>query len=271
MSLINRSRAGLSRLYSLGTPAATVVLLRNAANKGVECLLVRKSKAQRFGSLWVFPGGAVEACDHVFHEDTDGTHIDVLATVTKAAVRELYEETKLCVQAEVPLALFSHWMPPAAEAKARGKAFSTFFLAGQHEGDDEEVVVDNGEIVEHKWLTPGDALALHAERRLPLLPPTWMTLDTINRCCSSAAGGRAEGVLRELRAADALAFETRKALLPDGRQCFMWAGDAGYEESDPALPGKRFRMLGAAAALPLREASSLEALRSVTYELQRSR
>jgi 8-oxo-dGTP pyrophosphatase MutT (NUDIX family) len=260
MSILSRSRASLSRLYALGTPAATVVVLRDSAKHGVQCLLVQKSKAQRFGSLWVFPGGAVEESDQIYHADT--SEIDVVATATKAAVRELFEETQLQVL-DNNMALFSHWMPPAAEAKARGKAFSTFFLAGE-QADDTEVQVCGGEIVEHQWLTARDALALHADRRLPLLPPTWMTLDTLDRCCMSAAHGSAQDVLRALHATEARSFETRRAQLPDGRSCFMWDGDAGFEESDPAAPGKRFRMLGTVAGPPPQEGWS-----STTFELVR--
>ena len=46
--LISRScRSTLTRLYALGTPAATVVLLRNGSSPGdVQCLLVQKAKAK---------------------------------------------------------------------------------------------------------------------------------------------------------------------------------------------------------------------------------
>ena len=75
-----------------------------------------------------------------------------------------------------------------------------------------------------------------------------------------------------LHAADVRAFETRKAELPDGRQCFMWEGDAGFAESDPVAPGARFRMLGTVAVN--REASppgsGPQPPGSITFELEQS-
>lgn len=85
MSLATRSRGALLRLRSLGTPAATVSVLRDG-NEGVELLLLRKASRRRFGGFWVFPGGAEDARDHAFNPD-DGS-LDVLATASKTAARE---------------------------------------------------------------------------------------------------------------------------------------------------------------------------------------
>jgi 8-oxo-dGTP pyrophosphatase MutT (NUDIX family) len=57
-------------------PAATVILLRDRAEK-LEVLLVQRNPAARFmGGLWVFPGGAVDAGE----------------TARAAGVREVAEE-----------------------------------------------------------------------------------------------------------------------------------------------------------------------------------
>src|SRR3977135_2940249 len=75
--------------YNPGEPttprqAATVILLRGGA-QALEVLLVRRSPQARFmGSVWVFPGGAVDAGEG----EGDAAH-------RIAAVRELQEEAGL--------------------------------------------------------------------------------------------------------------------------------------------------------------------------------
>lgn len=259
--LISRScRSTLTRLYALGTPAATVVLLRNGSSPGdVQCLLVQKAKAQRFGGMWVFPGGTVDDVDKV--HSVASTDLDVLATVVNTATRELYEETQLRLRPDVGPAFVSHWMPPATEAQRRGKAFSTFFLAAEVD-DDQFARVDGSEIVEHQWLSPAVGLALHARGKLPLLPPTWLTLETIRRCCASVGSGvSAESVVHTLQATEPRSFETRQGKSSDGRHCFMWQGDSGWATSDPTAPGEeRFRLLSPAD----------EPLSSLRFELDQS-
>ena len=213
--------------------------MRNSANGTVECLLLRKAARQRFGGIWVFPGGAIDEADRVMHAGS--AQIDVVATAVNAATRELFEETRLHHRTCLGTAFVSHWMPPDTEARRRGKVFSTFFLAAELDGNG-PARVDGHEIVGHQWLTPGEGLALHAEGKLPLLPPTFLTLETIRSCCA-AGRGTAESVVRMLQASEARTFETRQGKLPDGRHCFMWAGDSGWATSDPTAPGhERFRL-----------------------------
>jgi 8-oxo-dGTP pyrophosphatase MutT (NUDIX family) len=185
MATFSRScRSALASLYRLGSqPAATVVLLRDAP-AGIECLLLLKSRSQRFGGLHVFPGGAVDTADEV-HRDGD---LDVTATLTNAATRELHEETKLSMCAG-GVTLLSHWLPPAFDVKKRGKAFSTFFVVARAESA-ASVSVDGSEIVRHQWLTPERAHQLHYDGQLPMLPPTLYTLGTVAnaaRVASTAA------------------------------------------------------------------------------------
>ena len=181
-------RATLARLYQLGTPAATVCLLRNAPTGSIECLLLQKSHKQRFGGLHVFPGGAVDAADKVHSAEGE---LDVVATVINAATRELQEETSVHLDVQT-LALLSHWLPPGFDVKKRGKNFSTFFVAGAL-SEHASLKVDGAEIVRHQWLTPERALALHAAGEMPMLPPTLHTLGAV-RSASSAAGSAEEAV-----------------------------------------------------------------------------
>ena len=77
--------------------AATLVLLRDAA-EGPEVLLVQRNPRQRFmGGAWVFPGGAVHA------EDADHA---------AAAVRELREEAGVELPPDAPVVPWSRWITP---------------------------------------------------------------------------------------------------------------------------------------------------------------
>src|SRR5688500_20282444 len=67
-------------------PAATVVLMRDAANAdGLEVLLLRRNSQLAFyGGAWGFPGGRID--------DADGPAQDLELRARRAAVRELREE-----------------------------------------------------------------------------------------------------------------------------------------------------------------------------------
>ncbi|MGW9131828.1 hypothetical protein [Streptomyces sp. NPDC055681] len=61
------------------------------------------------------------------------------------------------------------------------------------------VTTDPREAVGHRWLSPAEALRAHAEGRLDLLPPTWVTLHDLVDVPSAAvrkaspSTGRARG------------------------------------------------------------------------------
>ena len=72
-------------------PAATVILLRDAAD-GIETLMLRRNSKLAFGGMWVFPGGRVE--------ESDGAGLDdEFAAARRAAVREAEEESGLVARA----------------------------------------------------------------------------------------------------------------------------------------------------------------------------
>jgi 8-oxo-dGTP pyrophosphatase MutT (NUDIX family) len=205
-----------------GTPvidAATVVLVRDG-DPGLECLMLRKTRGQAFGGLWVFPGGRVEPSDG---EGREGAR--------RAAVREAREETGLRLYAG-ELVPFAHWVPPP-EAPRR---FATwFFLAGLPAGS-AEVIVDGGEIGDHVWTTPADALDRHRNREIEMVPPTWVTLHGLCAAPDTAAA------LAAARGADIELFSTH--MVDDGGvQMALWSPDAGYEANDPSAPGPRHRLV----------------------------
>ena len=206
-----------------GDTAATVTLLRDT-KEGVQVLMVRKNRETSFGGLWVFPGGRVEPGDHAGERDLE-------SAARRAAVREASEEAGLVLQPD-SLVWFSHWTPPA-EAPHR---YFTWFFAAQA-GPSVDVQVDGHEIEAHAWIAPEDALRFHAEGRIKLVAPTWVTLRTL------AQSSTAAGLLERLRSVPAFAYETRMVQRADGVRVALWAGDAGYEALEVDAVGGRHRLV----------------------------
>ena len=206
-------------------PAATVVIMRDSES-GIELLMLRKNSKVAFGGMWVFPGGKIDETDKVINSDGS---VDELATATSAAVRETFEEAALSVSQE-NLFWFSHWVPPAITPKR----FSTYFFATRLL-DGDEVTIDDSEIIEHNWFRPHEAINLRDAGEIELAPPTWVTL---NRLISFTS---VEDALKDLNAKDPTFFETHIAQSVKGPVA-MWLGDAGYEKTDPEMPGERHRL-----------------------------
>lgn len=212
--------------------AATVIVVRDAPD-GVETLLLRRNSRLGFaGGMWVFPGGRIDladaAPDDVADADADGDVEE--ATARRAAVREAREEAGIALDAST-LVPYAHWTPDRASAHKR---FATWFFVAPAGPD--TVVVDGGEIVDHGWIRPDDALARHAEGEVELLPPTFVTLADLARHASVAAtldAARARGVPRYLT----------RMVRSAGGLVALWEGDAGYLAGDVAAEGARHRLL----------------------------
>ena len=153
--------------------AATVVLLREHAGR-LETLLLRRNAAVQFaGGLWVFPGGAIDAADFA------GAANDIMAAAKRAAIREAREETGLDITG-YPLQFFAHWTTPEHQVKR----YATWFFAATLRNGDAEVIVDDSEIVAHRWIDPRHAVALHRAGELDMMPPTFITLSELAMCNS---------------------------------------------------------------------------------------
>ena len=207
-------------------PAATVVLLRDGAY-GVETLMLRKNSKIAFGGMWVFPGGRIDDADTVLDDDGEP---DDLATGAAAAVREAAEEASVVVD-PATLVWFAHWVPPPVMPKR----FATFFFAAPLDRAAGDVAIDDGEITEHEWMRPVDAMARRDGGEIELAPPTWMTLNRLS------GFDTVEAALAELDAEEPPFYETQMART-DAGPVAMWTGDAGYEAGDPTLAGPRHRL-----------------------------
>jgi 8-oxo-dGTP pyrophosphatase MutT (NUDIX family) len=185
--------------------AATVILLRGAADT-LEVLLVRRTPKARFmGGVWVFPGGAVDA-----HEgDGDRAH-------RAAAIRELREEAAIELDDADALVKFSRWITPA-QVQIR---FDThFFLAPLPDG--QEPRVDGEEVVELGWYAPQAALDAHAAEQIALVFPTIKHLEQLS------GFGSVNELLAYARERDVQPVEP-KVLLEGEVARVLLPGDPGY-------------------------------------------
>jgi 8-oxo-dGTP pyrophosphatase MutT (NUDIX family) len=207
-------------------PAATVIVLRDAAD-GLETLLARRNADLSFvGGYWVFPGGRVDEADRVA-----GGSQDELAVARRAAVREVAEEVGLVV-AEPSLVALSHWLPP----EQAPKRFATWFFLAPLEGASADVVIDDGEITDSLWCSPQEALRRQAAGEIDMAPPTWVSLWWLTRC------GDVGDALARAAAVEPERFASRYVDTEDGI-VLLQPGDAGYDDLDLHRAGPRHRFL----------------------------
>ena len=199
-----------------------MILLRDAPG-GIETLMLRRNSKIAFGGMWVFPGGRIDDADRAGPDPGDE-----LAVARRAAVREAAEESGLEL-AEPGLVPFSHWTPPAI---APVRFHTWFFLARAPAGS---VAIDQGEIHEHAWLRPEEALRRRDAQEIEIAPPTFVTLFELSGL------GSVEGALAVAGARRPERFTTRSAKTAGGVVA-LWHGDSGYEAGDAAVAGPRHRL-----------------------------
>ncbi|HBD13425.1 MAG TPA: NUDIX hydrolase [Porticoccaceae bacterium] len=204
-------------------PAATVVLLRDG-DKGVETLMLRKNKDIGFGGMWVFPGGRIDDADY-------GDSDDRTAAARRAAAREANEEAGVDLDPE-DFIWFSHWTPPPITPKR----FTTWFFAA-HMPYGQEIVIDGGEIHDHRWINPAEAIELHSARQIDFVPPTWVTLHYLASRASSTE------LLAHFDKVSPKIYETHLGKTEQGHRVALWHGDAGYEAWDAGIAGERHRLV----------------------------
>jgi 8-oxo-dGTP pyrophosphatase MutT (NUDIX family) len=201
-------------------PAATVVLLRDRGDAPEVLLLQRSSKLAFHGGAWVFPGGR-------FDLELGETPDDAGARL--AAVREAREEAGVALD-PASLVPLSHWTTPEGQPRR----FATwFFVARLAAGD---VVVDGGEIHDHRWCTAADALIAQRKKEIELPPPTFVTLSVL------AAHATAESMLAAAATEPPLVYLPRIVRGASGAAS-LYPGDAGWESRDLDRSGSRHRLM----------------------------
>jgi 8-oxo-dGTP pyrophosphatase MutT (NUDIX family) len=152
-------------------PAATVMIIRGAAER-LEVLLVKRNPAARFmGGAWVFPGGAVDPAEGEGDE-----------ALRAAAIREVAEEAGIEIAGAHELIPFSRWITPA-EVKTR---FDTWFYVAEMPAG-AEPRVDNVEVVDARWYEPAAALEAGTRGELLLVFPTIKHLEQLSGSASAQA------------------------------------------------------------------------------------
>ena len=230
--------------------AATVVLLRDAGETGVEVLLLERPHDRgSFAGAWVFPGGAVDPADLVVAGagpssgavTADGLlelSLQLEASATRrAAARETREETGLPLD-ESALVPVSRWHPPRESPKPLR---TWFYLAAAPDGP---VTLEPHEAVAHRWVAPEGALAMHSAGQLTLLPPTWVNLFGLIDATSS------EDVLKQARRQPLVEYSTR---LAPGRSMALWQTDVAYGGDDGAVDPALLEAEGPLHRLDMRE------------------
>lgn len=201
--------------------AATVVLLREPAKggPGVELLLLERPRDRgSFAGGWVFPGGAIDPDDLPGSVGSAPAGLLELslgeeeAASRRAGVRETREETGLLLREHALVAL-SRWHPPREAAK---RLRTWCWLAPAPDGP---VVLEPREAVDHRWLSPDAALALHGRGELRLFPPTWLTLHELRGAAS------VDAVLERASVNARAEFETRIVPAAD---MTLWQPDVAY-------------------------------------------
>jgi hypothetical protein len=127
---------------------------------------------------------------------------------------------------------FAHWTPPAISPKR----FATYFFAvAASEGH--VVAIDGGEIHDHTWARPADAIRRRDAQEIELGPPTWITLHTL------AAFDTVADALAGLAAEPPVFYETHLGRV-DAGMVALYDGDVAYldGDADPDRAGGRHRL-----------------------------
>ena len=234
-------------------PASTVCLLRDEPT-GMEVLMVRRASASAFGGgAYVFPGGAIDDDDgsDVARRAVSGIDDAEMLPWAAAALREAAEESGvLLLSSPGPvhslgglhglelyaalvdagqtldagrLAYLSNWVTPENEPRR----FDTrFFLAEVPSGT--EARPDEHEVTDAVWVSPRHALERAKQRDWFMLPPTILTLRTLDRFDTPG-----EAVEFARNQSQVPRIEPKLVVGDDGTIRLLMPGQAGYHGPQP--------------------------------------
>lgn len=154
------------------TPAATIILLREAEQSGPpEMLMVQRDRSMAFAAgAWVWPGGRVDPEDH------DAASGNEFEAAKIAAIREAREEVGMPPLDPAALVPFARWLPKFVVERR----FDTwFFLARAPE--DWPLALQDREIIAAKWTSAAAMLELVEKGEAGAIFPTKRNLERLAR------------------------------------------------------------------------------------------
>lgn len=169
--------------------AATVLVVRDTP-EGPAVFVQRRVPTMDFApSMYVFPGGGVDAEDAAAALDPAvigplaermGLDAEAARPLVAAAVREVEEECGLRLTAS-DLVVRAHWVTPPFEKR---RYDTWFFAAAMPAG--QEALGTTTETDHDAWVLPRRLLAAYAEGRAVMLPPTVVALEQLAEFASVA-------------------------------------------------------------------------------------
>lgn len=205
-------------------PSASVILMRDGTQSPEILLVQRNTKVSFHGGSWVFPGGKVDQNDAVgLAQDDD------MAIARRAGEREVEEEAGLRIDG-ASLIPFSHWTTPENQPKR----FAAWFFIGTVPSAD-VVTVDGSEIVDHQWVTVGEALEQRFRNDIALAPPAFVSLLRIREFRDAA------DILVYVAESGVERYSPRVVEL-DGGRCSVYSEDVAYDSLDLTVSGPRHRL-----------------------------
>jgi 8-oxo-dGTP pyrophosphatase MutT (NUDIX family) len=169
--------------------AATVLVVRDTP-EGPAVFVQRRVPTMEFApSMYVFPGGGVDAADGAADLDPAaaaalaarmGLDVADAVPLVSAAVREVEEECGLRL-AVTELVVRAHWVTPPFEKR---RYDTWFFAAALPEG--QEALGTTTETDHDAWVIPHRLLTAYAEGRAVMLPPTVVALEQLAEFASVA-------------------------------------------------------------------------------------
>ena len=233
-------------------PAATIIIVRESETSLEVLMLKRSGRAGFFPNAWVFPGGRVDAADQ--STTTTGSTLGIHESdnaFAVAAIRETYEEAGIWLGEGFPspelrtalnqrttnlndtqlvadlsrLALWSWWITPEAEPKRYDTRFFITLLTDQ---EVQNVQCDEVETVEHRWISPKQAVSEAESGIFFLAPPTYLTLCELAQCEHAHT-------LIEKAAVRVVHPIIPKLDIQDGQWTVVLPGDPSYPAEHPVV------------------------------------